>query len=195
MATLRAFRPGLAPPVSYRGTPFGHIVEDLTVAGGFRDGSYPFGIDCSHLVDRLLAAIGGTKEVVPESGTRISIPSGWYATPIEHAKDLKAGDIFIKDGHVVIFARTIDIGNAGRLRRKEGSVQSAVGFVVYEAASRCGRVCKSVYGLDYFNGWWMLRARKMTASGTVNPNGEPKWASRTVATTYARPPRLRSPAS
>jgi len=114
---------------------------------------YPLGIDCSSFVGRILGVGKGTDE--------------WAADVLDPAdmrlvKDLRyvrPGDVIIKKGHIVIFNQMV----------KEGDNRA---IEVFEATSRCGRVCRSVYDPDFFNGWRLIRLRRMTGGGSrpaVNP--------------------------
>jgi hypothetical protein len=179
--------PAVRPNATYNSTPLGHIVEKLSVDWVNVDAAaYPIGTDCSRFVSEILAAIDETSDFVPEDGRKFTPQSEFYGVPVEDPNDLKAGDIFIKHGHVVIFAGTYYIGHPGRAGVVAGQAHSAIGYVVYEASSRCGRVCRSIYPLEYFNGWWMLRPKRMRSADLPSPYGEPKWKSRETPISYAQ---------
>ncbi len=157
------------------GAPFGHLRGVLSIRKDSfsledRVSPYPFGIDCSAFVaavwanERALVDKNRVASVVPTSqmltgqeisvqanGSFVYVPRGRQTTsgrscvePVQHFSELEAGDILLGTGHVVVFAGT---------RWDEGSLRVRV----YEAASRCGRVCETLYDADFFNGWWMLR--------------------------------------
>lgn len=151
---------GLHPPI-------GNIRETLSRAGTDAPvDDYPLGLDCSAFV----AAVFGVPWV--PTGRMIQNaaigPSGVYATPVPHLSLIRMGDVLVKKGHVVIFTRVVPIGRPG-LR------DASMGYEVYEATSRCGRVCRSVYEPDFFNGWWIVRMPGLTAAGhfVQNPNPDP----------------------
>ncbi|WP_375398001.1 hypothetical protein [uncultured Sphingomonas sp.] len=138
--------------------PIGHIREGMEWPQAA--GNYPLGIDCSALLAKVYA-IGvrstGTmmKPVfyVGGNGKRYRVPRGsdhGCPQPVRHLSEMRAGDIFLRDGHVVIFAGTTKLGNM---------MDGSRAVRVLESSSRCGGVCESVYDPTYFAGWWMLRIR------------------------------------
>jgi len=106
---------------------------------------------------------------------------GAFATPVEHPSRLRPGDILVKKGHIVIFRGRSCSASGGRRSARRASRIASIGYEVYEASSRCGRVCRSVYELDFFNGWWMFRPQGLyDGCGTIvlgNPNKAPRWIS------------------
>jgi hypothetical protein len=180
----------VSPPAdaagAYSGPPFGHIVETLQIllpdgkTRDLNDTKYPIGIDCSRLIARLFGGFPSTTKIVGEDG-KLAIPANFFPIPVEHATKLKPGDVLVKHGHVVVFNRVVFVGydptDAGFAA---GRAHGAVGYEVFEATSRCGRVCRSVYGPEFFNGWWIIRPRHLVLDdGSIieNPAGEPSWDS------------------
>jgi hypothetical protein len=119
--------------------PVGHIREQLS---GVDRGHYPIGIDCSSFVGHIF---GVSK---PTAAWMSDPPAPDVARRVPNLLHARPGDVVVKDGHIVIFNRRV--------------VSGANRFVeVFEAASRCGRVCRSVYDPDFFNGWTILRLKEM----------------------------------
>jgi hypothetical protein len=142
--------------------PVGHIGEALSTHSE-KDkktlrATYPAGIDCSALV----AAIW--KASWTPTATMATLRADELATgpdkgcplPVRHFSELKPGDVMFKDGHVVLFDGVNAIGGTN-------NSTGSFGVRVYEATSRCGRVCVSVYDIDFFNGWWMYRRQDSDA--------------------------------
>ncbi|MDB5580850.1 MAG: hypothetical protein JWR80_6026 [Bradyrhizobium sp.] len=166
--------------------PIGHIREYLSVGKDKPD--YPLGVDCSAFVAAIFypqkPPVPGerhavtdarqTSLIVPnEAGKVMGAPLNAFARPVEHPSQLKPGDMLVKHGHIVIFMGTEWIG------RRPGD-QTVLGYIVYEAGSRCGRVCRSVYEPDFFNGWWMFRPESLPVDhgpAMPNPYGEPAWVN------------------
>lgn len=148
--------------------PIGHIREGLEWPA--HDGNYPLGIDCSALVAKVYAIetrstgqmVQGRDVVV--GGHTYRLPRGpahACPEPVRHLSQVRPGDLFLRDGHVVIYAGTARIG--GKSRRSRG-------LRVFEASSRCGAVCESVYDPTFFAGWWIVRLQ-------LGPDDEdcPRW--------------------
>ncbi|WP_375391594.1 hypothetical protein [uncultured Sphingomonas sp.] len=135
-------------------TPIGHIGEGMEWPEAA--GHYPLGIDCSALVARVFglgmratAAMVRTAPLPGPDGRRWALPLGPARScpqPVRHVADLRAGDVLVRDGHVVIFSRDARIGGAP-------------GWQVFESGSRCSGVCESVYDPSYFDGWWIVRLK------------------------------------
>jgi hypothetical protein len=139
--------------------PIGHIREGLEWDGA--EANYPLGIDCSALVARIFdigvrstAEMVAPKPVVLKDGRTIHVPVGpdhACAEPVRHLDHILPGDEFLRDGHIVIYSGDMTIAGGRALR-------------VFEASSRTGRVCESVYDPSFFDGWWILRIRLTGAS-------------------------------
>lgn len=152
---------------------------------------YPLGIDCSAFVAAALGSSAVLETAVMMSSTKKLVGSNTRYFPIGRANSqsgktcgepvpslsaIKPGDLIIRGGHIVIFAGTVPIGAEGSSRNS-----GSVGYRVYEAASRCGRVCESVYDADFFNGWWILRPVWTEAGQSTCPvwsNFERKYAKK-----------------
>jgi len=152
---------GYAPGAT-NGPPVGHIREGLEWPG--HAGNYPLGIDCSALIARVsdleIRSTGGMMrpQMISTTAGSFGVPRGPARAcpqPVRHLSELKPGDIFLREGHVVIYAGTARLGGAPHRPRA---------LRVFEAGSRCGAVCESVYDPTYFDGWWMLRFRVGDAS-------------------------------
>jgi hypothetical protein len=132
--------------------PIGHIRELLE---GPDSDHYPIGIDCSRFVGRIFGIVEDT------AGWIDSPPAASVARVVPDLRDARPGDIIVKRGHIVIFSRRVTYG-ANRA------------VEVFEASSRCGRVCRSVYDPDFFNGWRIMRLREM-AGDEVPAMANPYW--------------------
>lgn len=168
-ARLAAGYPGndhLPPPI-------GHIREGLEWADA--EANYPLGIDCSALVARIFgigvrstAEMVAPRSLVLKDGRTIQVPVGpdhACAEPVRHLDHILPGDVLLRDGHIVIYAGAMTVAGGRALR-------------VFEASSRTGRVCESVYDPSVFDGWWILR---ICLAGALDC---PQWmesAFRTVA--------------
>lgn len=153
--------------------PVGHIREGMEWVG--QGGNYPLGIDCSALVAKVFALdLRSTSRMMRgadvSAGNRTwRLPSGpahACPEPVRHISEIKPGDLFLRDGHVVIYAGTARIGASQNRSR---------GLRVFEASSRCGAVCESVYDPTFFAGWWIVRLQ-------LDPEGRdcPRWLARTA---------------
>lgn len=116
-----------------------HVFPVGDLNGAIRStGIFPLGIDCSAFVARVYGRKRkSTAKMVIEADSD-------ELRSVANLASARTGDIFVKKGHVVIFSRTLWHGGNRFIE-------------VYEAASRCGRVCRSVYDADYFNGWRIYR--------------------------------------
>lgn len=132
--------------------PVGHIREHLVGVAGSR---YPLGIDCSRLVGAVLGPLLETKDWIAAP------PPLSEARPVRDIRYARPGDVIVKKGHIVIFSRRVMSGPNRAIE-------------VFEASSRCGRVCRSVYDVDFFNGWRIMRTRQMKGGGPT-PMDNPYW--------------------
>lgn len=156
--------------------PVGHIREGMKWAN--RQGNYPLGIDCAALVSRIFGIDWRTTEdllaATPFGSNDITIaalpkgPARGCPQPVRHFSEIQPGDLLLRPGHVVIFN---DIARVG------GSRNGSLGVRVFEASSRCGRVCESVYDPTFFDGWWILRVK---ADGATDADC-PKWLEMAAA--------------
>ena len=139
-------------------TPIGNIVEKLQRTDFNPDDPqthihYPLGIDCSAFVARMFGNYTRSTGAMSRFEDGAIYPNGpvnSYAKPVSDINNLKTGDIIFRSGHVMIFMNSVKI-------RSQSGNQKAIGLVFYEATSRCGMVCKSIYEPDFINGWWIYR--------------------------------------
>lgn len=134
------------------GRPIGHIRESL---GGVDPDNYPVGIDCSRFVWRIFGELLDTEDWIDKP------PPVSDARFVKDLRTARPGDLIVKKGHIVIFNRRVPSG-------------ANLGVEVFEATSRCGRVCRSVYDADFFNGWRIMRLRQMAPKGRT-PINNPYW--------------------
>lgn len=156
--------------------PVGHIREGMKWAN--RKDNYPLGIDCAALVSRVFGIEWRTTEDLlratpfgPTTAPIATMPNGparGCPQPVRHFSEIQPGDLLLKTGHVVIFNDVARIG---------GSRSGPLGVRVFEASSRCGRVCESVYDPTFFDGWWILRMKPDAGSDADCP----KWLEMAAA--------------
>ncbi|WP_168176361.1 hypothetical protein [Novosphingobium sp. PC22D] len=125
--------------------------------------NYPLGIDCSALIARVFdLRIRSTGTMVSPrlvrgaDGRGYQVPAGpdrACPQPVRSIHELREGDIILRNGHVVIFNGFAAVGDSPGV---DAPARSRV-MRVFEATSRCGAVCESLYDPSYFAGWWMLR--------------------------------------
>ena len=134
------------------GRPIGHIRDSL---GGVDAANYPVGIDCSRFVWRIFGELLDTEAWIDNP------PPPSKARFVKDLRTARPGDLLVKKGHIVIFNRRVMSG-------------ANLTVEVFEATSRCGRACRSVYDADFFNGWRIMRLRQMASKGRMSLDN-PYW--------------------
>lgn len=147
----KGFNSALVAPVP---RPIGHIRELLNGVGV---SAYPIGIDCSGFIGRVF---GDVRKMQTSDWVTRHLPIDQVAA-VPDLRAARPGDVIVKNGHIVIFSG-----------RPSGGANLSV--EVFEAGSRCGRACRSVYDPDFFNGWRIMRIHWMT-SAEAPPMENPYW--------------------